>query len=190
MTRDDFNKAQYKLSAQAGLNQRYHQRQANRWWWADAEAKILTAIFAVLGLGLSLAGWLTDNPSIDGCAVIVSFLAAVGAIVLNVIPFGLWEREAVDRFRRWTDLREEADQLRLELGDSEPSPEFSRRLASGIAKAQQICGSETLADKKLLDECQEAEEVSRGCEPSTDASKAKPVRHWWPLFARGGLLNR
>jgi hypothetical protein len=61
---------------------------------------------------------------------------AAAAIVLIVLPFGSLEKEHVDAFRRWTDLREEVDNLEYDLGIGEPSNEIVERLRELDAKKQ------------------------------------------------------
>jgi hypothetical protein len=166
MNTADFSTRRYELSVIAGMNQRYHQHEAYKQWWRDTAAKIVTAVFAVLGLSLAIVSAFSSSALVDGAGISVSLVAAIAAVFLNVVPYGTWEKDHVDCFRRWTDIREDVDSLEFEITDgSEPTKEAIARLRELEAKAHRICGSETLANQKLLDACQVAEEHSRGCGP-------------------------
>ena len=172
MTREDFRTKRYQLSVIAGMNQRYHQTKSHQYWKRDFYAKVITAVLATISLGLAIASPLARNLMVDVGAIVVALAAALAAIVLNVLPFGAKEREHVDAFRRWTDLREEVDCLEYDMRDSDPSADLVQRLRQLDAKNQRICGSETLADTALLDQCQAAEERSRGCTPGNSPAVA------------------
>jgi hypothetical protein len=156
------------------MNQRYHQHEAHRWWWCDTIAKIVTAVFAVIGMALAIVSASVDSWLADSFGVAVSLIAAVSAVVLNVIPFGAWESKSADLFRRWTDLREEVDTLEFELGDGQPSADLTRWLQDLDAKLHRIVGSEVLANPRLLSQCEYAERRSRGL-----AATAPPPARWW-----------
>lgn len=164
MTRETFKNKVYDLSVIAGMNQRYHQTQQNWWWWWDTGAKIVTAVAAIIGLSLGIVSALVAAwPFVDWLGVALSFVAAVAAIVLNVVPFGAWESKSADFLRRWSDLREEIDALDYDLAESmPPSPSMIQALKQCEAKSERLHGSETLANQTLLDKCLAAEERSRG----------------------------
>ena len=88
MTRQDFNLKVDDLSIDIGMNQRYHQKEAWQWWLCDTIAKIGTAIFAVAGLAMAIV--VADAPTSEAAhrlGNLCSCCAAIGAIVLNVVPF-------------------------------------------------------------------------------------------------------
>jgi len=140
------------------MNQRYHQSRASLFARWDRRVKIAVGLLAVAGAVLAFSGSVVWS-------VIISCLAAAAAVVLNVIPISDWHCHHVELFRRWTDLREDADALLFDLNDDVP-PELIARLKSLDAKLHRICGSEPEADSRLLVECQQAEERSRQPEPA------------------------
>lgn len=171
MTRDAFLKKRFHLSVTAGMNQRYHQHQAYRFWLLDTSAKILTAAFSFLSFAAAIAAWLygpTDGSghfldvTIDVVGVGISFLAAIVAIILNVLPFASREKEHVDLFRQWTDLRESVEAIQHAIGEGEPSKRLVEELAELDAKHHRICGSEILANSTVWRRCENDERKSRG----------------------------
>jgi hypothetical protein len=158
MTKDKFLDTQYVLSVTAGVNQRYHQRRAWLWVTCDRSCKILVGILAVASVCLSVAaaayrGW-------DTASIIVASLAAVAAIVLNVLPLGDWASLHAALFQRWTDLREEADDLLYRVHDA-PTANDIERLRELQARCTRICGTEPHCKDDKLRELQELEEKSR-----------------------------
>lgn len=161
MTQDDFLDKQYELSVVAGMNQRYHQRYATFWWRIDTAAKIITAILAVIGAMLAVAATFKEHPeSIDRWAVTIASLAAVAAVILNVIPFGTWEKEHRDFLRQWTDLRLDTEAILGEC-DGEPEHHHACEIRRIDAKRHGICGEEPMPNAKVLKECLKAEKESR-----------------------------
>lgn len=161
------------------MNQRYHQHEASVNGSLDMWAKVVTAMLAMAGFGLALAAPLAKNEVVDWSGVLVSVLAAIAAIYLNVMPFGAKEKEHVDLFRRWTDLREDVDRLEFDLGSGEPSELLSAQLAEMDAKLHRICGAEPLANAKLWRACQRAEQKSRGIAVLADEPPSR-LADWIP----------
>lgn len=95
----------------------------------------------------------------------LALAASAAAIVLNIVPLGAWDRDHVDWFRRWTDLREELDGLILNSEEDTPTDEAIQRLKEAEAKIHRISATEPLVNKSLKDRCLEVEEISRGCSP-------------------------
>lgn len=163
MNRDDFLHAQHVLSCIAGMNQRYHQIEADRLGTLDARWKIANAIAATLGLGFAVASLFISDTTLNVTGVVLAAVTAVAAFVVNVSTFGERHSENVNFLRRWTEVREEVDDLLYRLGDRDPSEDDIKQLRRLDAKKHRISGDEPLADRDLLDACQDAEERSRGC---------------------------
>jgi hypothetical protein len=162
MTRDDFLDKQYHLSVTAGMNQRYHQEKADYWANRDAIAKIATAVFATAGVVMSIVTIYNTETWAITMSVFVALVAAAGAFILNVFPFGTRELHHRDLLRRWSDMREEVDALEFILSDEKaPSKDLVQRLKELDAKTHRICGTENSPDKKLLGTCYREEELSR-----------------------------
>jgi hypothetical protein len=134
----------------------------------------VTAVFALLGFAASLAAWIyrTTGDSghfldefLDVIAVGIALAAAVVAIILNVLPFATREKEHVDLFRQWTDLRESVEWLRHAIGDGDPSKRLVEELAELDARLHRICGSEILADPVVWRKCENDERRARGIQP-------------------------
>jgi hypothetical protein len=117
-----------------------------------AIAAFVSAILSVVSIYQQDYGWWSAGFSIA---------AACAAVALNVLPFGTWEQRHRDLFRQWTDLREEADLLEMNLADSPPSEHHIDGLKRLAMKVHRINGSEPAANIKTLAECQHAEEKSR-----------------------------
>lgn len=161
MNRQEFSDRQYRISIQAGMNQRYHHRWEVFWFRCDLAAKAATAVFAVIGAVLSVAS-IGDKPSAElvWSSVAFSLMASVSAVILNVLPFSSWERDHGELFRQWTDLREAVDDLEI-VGESDPSADLAGELRKLTSKTHRICGQEKAPDLKILAECQAEEEKSR-----------------------------
>ena len=110
MTYSEFKKKIVELIGYCDINQRYHQRLG--WWFgvADKLAKISVAIVAVVAVVLALSGeeWKIYEV---GWAI----AAAVLAVVLNVLPFGEYEKFYDEMFRSWSDLRIEAETQKVKV---------------------------------------------------------------------------
>lgn len=164
MTREDFNEKVDDLSIDIGMNQRYHQREAWQWWLCDTVAKIGTAIFAVAGLAMAIV--IAFAPASEAAhiwEILVALCAAIGAIILNVVPFGEWANTSKEFLRQWTELKKKIVHLELDRVSSDPPSQPSiDDLLKQQARAEEINGSESPARQKLLEECLAAEERSHG----------------------------
>jgi hypothetical protein len=168
----DLNRKQYHLSVTAGMNQRYHQKRAQKWTWWNRSVQISVGIFAVLGAVLSSITPFVENFKLDLAALVVAGIAACVAVALNVLPIGMWQDSHLDLLRRWTDVREEIDSQRFIRGDK-VSDEQWERLKQIDAKVHRICGSEPDCDQELLNACYAAEERSR--HPATPECETAPA---------------
>ena len=165
MTRDEFLTEQYKVSFIAGMNQRYHQRRASYWRW-DRGVRVAVGFLAVGGLVLSFAtvtheGW-------DWLSITIAAVAAVAAIILNIVPIGDWQRDHVSLFRSWTDLREEVDILPYDAS-RRVTDELIDRLRWLEAKMHRICGCEPQCRPDMLLKCENEEQFSWEPAPASDS---------------------
>lgn len=168
MTSEQFQHKQYDISVIAGMNQRYHQRRASLFAWWDKGFRASSCVSSAVAAALVVVMAGTDNKVVAGFSIAAAVIVAAIGALLNVLPFGDWEKSHVDLFRRWTDLREEIDAL-LYHTNGEPSAFLISRLKELEAKAHRICGMEPACKTKLLDECHRAEERSRGVEAACAA---------------------
>lgn len=152
-----FDDKQYHLSVTAGMNQRYHQARAHWWICWDRGCKILVGILAVAGAVLAFAPLFHAGLAFDIVGVVVACLAAVFAVILNVIPYAEWAGLHRELFQKWSDLREEIDSLLFEV-NGEPTGKNFERLRQLDAKVHRICAAEPGGIKSLIDTCY-AEEV-------------------------------
>jgi hypothetical protein len=145
----------------AETNQRYHQHEQTRLWWWDKAVKITVAVLALLAL---LAVFLPHE--YKNWEIGVAFLAAVAAVVLNVVPVGEWVTESGELFRSWSDLYLSAEQLELrtqDLFDEDEAPDLRvERLMELVGKQSQLDATERAPNKKLLSDCQDYVEKRRG----------------------------
>jgi hypothetical protein len=174
MNRKKFLDRQYNISFHAGMNQRYHQRYATFWWRCDTWAKIITAVLAVAGAMLSVGALFEGHdPRIDYLALSVASLAAIAAVILNVVPFGAWESASRDLFRQWTDLREDSEEL-LFACPGEPDGHNIHDLRKLDARLHRLCGAEPSPNKAILQECHDDEKKSRSKPKETQPASALP----------------
>ena len=123
---------------------------------------LAVASLVLLFVAPTYTGWGTK-------AIFVALASAFFAICLNVVPLGDLQRDHVDLFRRWTDLREEIDTLGIGTG-GQVADEFVNHLQRLEAKLHHICGSEPHFRSKTLKQCESEERRSRGeidAEPAT-----------------------
>ncbi len=108
MTYSEFKNKIVDLICYCDINQRYSQRLA--WWYglADKSSKIAVAVVAVVAVVLALLdeGWKNTE-------IVWAIAAAVLAVVLNVLPFGEYEKFYDEMFRCWSDLRIDAELQKL-----------------------------------------------------------------------------
>ena len=158
MTNAECLKRLEKIAYTAGINQRYHQQ--FQWWWsiADKAVRIAVGILAVIGVFVL-------TPGRESWAAVVAFLALIAAIVLNIIPSAEREQFYGDLFRRWSDLRKDAESenLRLAARDSEANatPDVVERIRDLCEKEHCLCAAEPAPWRKFLGKCQEDENQSR-----------------------------
>ena len=164
MTQSDFNYDLLCLGITAGTNQRYHQARAHYWTWWNRGVQITVAVLAVIGVCLAVVVSLVESHWADGFAIFFAILAVIAAIALNVLPLGDWAALHFDLFRRWTDLREDVESLRLLESVDMPEPHSVDRLRELTAKVHRICATEPAAKEDLLKKCHDAEKRSRKTE--------------------------
>lgn len=178
MDHAEFLQKTYALSVAAGMNQRYHQQRAQAWGRYDAAAKIVTALFATAGVVMTvITGFVPDSSVAFWFAVVVAVTATVSAFVLNVAPFGTLQAEHRELFGRWTEFRDEVEDLEFNLGDADRiDARLLEDLRRANSKLHRLCGAETQADQAQLRACYEAEVKSRApdgttsCDPSPCAA--------------------
>ena len=162
MTKYDFENKQLAISMTAGTHKRYHQRRWHYWTQMDRWFKIAVGFLAVAGACFAIVTMFHAGETYDLIGMVVAILAAIVAIVLNVFAFGEWASESLDLYRRWTDLREDIDDLLFDLDDSEPTrQDLVERLRRLEAKVHRICGSEPRCKQSLFLECYTDEKQSR-----------------------------
>lgn len=152
MTNDEFQNHLWELRGTCAINQRYHQLLA--WWWkaADRFAKISVAAVAVAALVTALLG-----ESWKECEVVLALVAAVLAIVLNVLPFGEYEKTYDEFFRSWSDIRIDAEVLRLKVCSDVVEDHWIERLTELRAKEHALDAKEPAPVRWILRRCQEDE---------------------------------
>ena len=157
MTKNEFLDRQFRLSVQAGANQRYHQIKAHYWSRWDRGFRIAVGLSAVIGAMLAVVTAYAPSQIWITASIVTACVAAFIGVVLNVVPYADWEREHCDIFRRWCDLREDVDSLQVEDRDKADG----ERLRQLEAKSHRICGIEPAPDDALWGECSRLENQSR-----------------------------
>jgi len=160
MNTHDIRQKQYELSVNSGMNQRYHQFKTTRWAMWDRGFRILVGLFAVAGAILTSITAAVPESSWIPVSIVIAALAAFLAVVLNVLPFADWERDHLDLFRRWADLREEVDALLFDI-DGATNDDMPERLKRIECKGTRIDALEPAPDETFLKKCYKDEMDSR-----------------------------
>jgi hypothetical protein len=149
----DFQHELHELAYTGEVNQRYHQIKQRQMWWWDKAVKIGVAVLAVVALVTAFLG--DELKLLEQAAASV---AAVAAIVLNVIPVGEWETHYGELFRAWSDLLLGAEKLELKARELDAEAPVHNYLLEQFAdlrgQACQLDATEHAPDDKLLDRCQ------------------------------------
>ena len=167
--------ALYDLSFTAGMNQRYHQIE----WTASANIdntfRIAVAVLAVLSTVASIysafkgdksvaSPWWVAKVTYNRVSVALAIGSLAVAVWLNITPSGSDVVYHSDLFRRWSELRRDADNLMFAV---EHAPEgelpgaLEERIQELLARKNQINSIEYAADEELLTKCYEAENRAR-----------------------------
>ncbi len=145
----------HELTYTCTMNQLYHQRFAHWWWRWDKAVKITVGLLAVIAL---VAVYLPESPG-WWIEPLSAWLAAIAAIVLNVVPVGEWESRHSELFRAWSDLGARANLLELKTSDlpeNEPlNPILVDWYQSLAADRDRLDAQEPAANDELLKRCQE-----------------------------------
>jgi hypothetical protein len=148
-----FWEALHNLAYTAEVSQHYHQLQQGRMWWWDKGAKTAVAALAVLAL---LVVFLPAQWTWLGSVSVP--LATATALVLNLIPAGEWEMEYGERFRRYSDLLRDAEELAFHAparGEGEPvEPQLVERLIGLAGRQCRLDAQGPPSDEGLLWRCQ------------------------------------
>ena len=152
MKTSEFRIEVYRLSYAAQVNQRYYQIKHSRFSWWDKSVKIGVAALAIAAFGTAFVPheW-------KWVEIVAAVLAALSAVVLNVVPVGEWVSEYRAMFASWNDLLLDADQLELkvrDLADDEDVHEILVELLKDLIARQCQLDDPHAPDEKLLATCQ------------------------------------
>lgn len=153
MKASDFRLDIYKLTYTAEVNQRYYQLKYTSMWRWDKIIKVSVAALAMLA---TVCVFLPHEYKMLEFAI--AFLAAILAIVLNVIPIGEWMVEHGEKCRCWNDLYICADKLRMmtrDIPDDESVPSYLLDHLHDLGAKQYQLDDEHTGDEALLGRCQE-----------------------------------
>ena len=114
------------------------------------------------------------------CSISVAVFAVFAAGLLNVVPTASKLTFYADMFRRWSDLRQDADSLAIDVklsGDNPENAEYlEMRYRELLAKKNALNAREPAPDEQLLHDCLVREERSRGVlAPETPQEQFHPV---------------
>jgi hypothetical protein len=142
----------FDMSFNASTNQTYHQRLEAWFRLGDRATKISIGVVAVASL---VCSFLNETAS-----VVVSVIALVFAIGLNISPNDAMERTHRDLFRRWTEVQRRIQQAQFQLRSVEPSDDKGlKRIASKVAEIAESVHlveiDEPAPFKRLLQRCHE-----------------------------------
>ena len=155
MTKQHLFKDLQLLSFTAGMNQRYHQDDAQRWARLDRGVRILVGLLTTLGVALlPFPVW----------SAAMTIGAAIAAVVSAVVPVGDWNRVHLDLFRRWSDLRQDVDSvmIRLNKDASGAAPEhLVERFKEMTAKKVGLNALEPAPHEKRLERAYQQEHEAR-----------------------------
>lgn len=154
MTFNELQAELHTLRCTCDINQRYHQSLA--WWWklGDRTLKIVVALVATAALAAEFGG-----ETFHHLAIWLSAVAAVLAVVLNVVPLGEIEKFYDELFRSWSELRTDIETLIVKnhdnYSDSKVPTHLHERLAEMRAKQFALNSREPDPYRRLLEKCQE-----------------------------------
>jgi hypothetical protein len=77
----------------------------------DRLAKIAVGLLASTGAFLTAIDFAKPGTGWDYFSLVTAVAAGVAGIVLNVLPFSEWVNRHTELFQRWTDYREDVDDL-------------------------------------------------------------------------------
>ena len=166
MKKADCDSTLHDLEFTAASRQIYSKKLEWRWNLADHVVRIVVGVVAAFSLLFTALdnGWTTP-------ALIAAIVGLCVALVLNVVPFGTTARFYTDLVRQWSDLRLEADTLKLRIADLAADNEISEPLAERLEVLTQnkhrILACEPAPWKKLLQRC---------VEDRTEATWGKGIR--------------
>lgn len=144
----------HELTYTCTMNQLYHQHVEHKWWRWDKAVKIVVGLLAVIAL---VAVYLPEEQK-HWVEVPAGWLAALAAIILNVVPVGEWEAHSAELFRAWTDLGTRARLLTLKIAsygeDQDVDTIYFEWFTTLATDRQRLNAQEPAPDEKLLRECQ------------------------------------
>lgn len=195
----------YDLSVACGMNQRYYQVEWTRWSnvnvWIAAAVAVLTAIAAMLTVAAYFKGKSASNPpapresavdlakpsrwmSLSQWSAWVSVFSFLAAVVLNVTPTHEWAHSNSDMFCRWSDLRQQVDNVANQLdhlrGNNEQGKALDlthlqflqERYRDLYDKKGSLNAMEPAPNVELLEKCLVDEERARGVPQDQDLTKS------------------
>ncbi len=152
----DFDRELEYWEVTTGMNQRYHQRRQLVFAWWDRGVRIgvgVVTAFGFLCTTVEAPYWLSVGLSFCGLCI---------AIAVIVTPFVENSLRHAELFRRWTDLRADAELLRTQVPRNKSVGELEcQTLQRIIAKANHIEGDEPAPNHAMLKECLGDEMESR-----------------------------
>jgi hypothetical protein len=168
------------LSMLCGINQRYQQMKLTDavWWSEHTDAAVATLTLITLALAIvayfipkqpllksvERLAWLTFDRISVGSAIV----AALGGIVLIIMPESNNVRLHSNLFQGWSDLRQDVDSV---ISDAEAETQLSgdqeqgyleRRYRELLAKKNALNAREPAPDLALIKAFRIAEQLSRG----------------------------
>ena len=180
MNRGKFEQTQFELSVQSGMNQRYHQQREAFWSRLDKLCRSSVGVLAVLDAMFAGIAAYSHGSFWTPLSVFVAILAALVAIVLNVVPLADNALHHGDLFRRWCDFREEVDLLEFEFADP-PTNDLVERTKQLNSKMHRICGSEPAPNQDLLMKCYQDEMRSRQTPETQQGPSISPSASMAPV---------
>jgi hypothetical protein len=142
----------YDLIATCSVNQRFHQKMSWRWGLADKAVKIIVALVAIAALITALGGKYWETWSIG-----FTVIAAIAAVILNVVPFGEHEKFYHEMFHLWSHLRIDVEMFdtKIEHQKNQSDPHLIERFAELKVKEHTLNCLEPAPSRSLLRKCQE-----------------------------------
>lgn len=178
MNKEEILDTLYQLSVTAGTNQRYYRDLLTTSEAEDSHIRFIVGAVAIVSLALAIVAvfrgeasplpWkfeiLKKFTSWNVASVCVAILSAIVAWQLNESPEVSALVRTADIYRRWSDLRTDIDtlqeQVEQEPDDKLPS-DIGERMRVLLARKNQNNAYDRAPDEKLLEKCEEDENLSR-----------------------------
>lgn len=152
MNRIEGFKVANRGSYTARMNQLYH---TNLTWWFGVTDRCLRIIVGILAVTSAVLAQ-SDH---SGWGFGLAMFTALMAVVLNVLPVGEWEKNHLDLFRRWSNVRRQWERMEMSISSiTDITKDLTKPVVEEMnelnAEKLRIESDEPAASRKYVSRCQ------------------------------------